>query len=268
MNDRSGPGLPTWLHWLESCPSTNSWAIEHSQQLSHGAVVFTLKQTAGRGQQGRVWYAPPGVLTASFVLDLPRAQLSGLSLAAGLAVIYAVEDLLPECQKRLKLKWPNDLLLHERKLAGILCEATFRASLPMTRVVVGIGLNRCVNFKQLDLPSNPDLYANAVSLDQVCKTVPDEMALLQRLRYYLLQVADLFARSTPAGLTVLLPELRDRDVLLDRDVRLELPQETVSGRAVGIDAQGRLLIADAAESVRAFTSGRVFWNRGASGELV
>lgn len=253
---------PVWLHEVETCPSTNSWAIEHSSQLDHGAVVFTAKQTAGRGQQGRVWYAPAGVLTASFVLDhLPMAQLPGLSLAAGLATIYAVEDLLPRChQGMLKLKWPNDLLLNQRKLAGILCEATSRASAPSARVVVGIGLNRCVNFDQSDL-NDTDILASAVSLHQVCDSVPDEMALLQNLRHYLLQVANILTRS---GLATLLPELRRRDALLNRSVTLELSQETVRGQAVGIDTQGRLLIVDAAqdaiEPVRAFASGRVSWD--------
>jgi BirA family transcriptional regulator, biotin operon repressor / biotin---[acetyl-CoA-carboxylase] ligase len=257
--DSTNHPQPVWLHEVETCPSTNSWAIEHASQLGHGAVVFTAKQTAGRGQQGRVWHAPAGVLTASFVLDhLPVTQLPGLSLAAGLATIYAVEDLLPESQGMLKLKWPNDLLLNRHKLAGILCEATSRASAPNARVVVGIGLNRCANFNQPDLHHTGAL-TNAVSLHQVCESVPDEMALLQNLRHYLLQVASILTRS---GLATLLPELRHRDALLNYAVTLELPQETVKGQAIGIDAQGRLLIAEATQdaiSVRAFASGRVSW---------
>ena len=60
---------PPWLHWLAQTPSTNSWALAHAAELQHGDVVFTPQQTAGRGQGDRVWYSPPGVLTASFVLD-------------------------------------------------------------------------------------------------------------------------------------------------------------------------------------------------------
>jgi BirA family transcriptional regulator, biotin operon repressor / biotin---[acetyl-CoA-carboxylase] ligase len=129
--------FPAWLHWLDQTPSTNSWSIEHLSQLQHGDVVFTPQQTAGRGQFDRIWHSPPGVLTASFILDgLDPSQQSGLSLAVGLAVIYAIEDLAISCQNCLQLKWPNDIWYDQRKLAGILCEVS------KDRLIVGIGCNR------------------------------------------------------------------------------------------------------------------------------
>jgi BirA family transcriptional regulator, biotin operon repressor / biotin---[acetyl-CoA-carboxylase] ligase len=264
---------PNWLHWVEQCASTNTWAIAHAADLGHGDVVFTRHQTAGKGQQGRIWHSPPGVLTASFVLDrLPTAQLPGLSLAAGLAVIYAIEDLLaidpPTEQSRqpferedlLRLKWSNDVLLDRRKVAGILCEATSSLSAGTARVVVGIGLNRCVDFAEAGLTA--DAIGEAASLHQVFPTVPDEFALLERLRYYLLQVANLFSRAAPErpGLALLLPELRRRDALIDRFIRIELPGESVSGQAAGIDDSGRLLLRLPDQQIRTFTSGHVLWN--------
>lgn len=220
--------------------------------LHHGEVVFTRQQTAGRGQHGRTWYAPPGVLTASFVLDrLHSSQLPGLSLTAGLAVIYAVQDLLPNLSSKLWLKWSNDVLIEERKLAGILCEAASRGS--HTRVVVGIGLNRCADFTQAGL--DPDLVNNAVSLYQVSESVPEELALLERLRHYLLQVSDVCQRD---GIAALIPQLRDRDFLYSRPVTIELAGEQISGQAIGIDTCGRLLVQLQAE-VKALVSGRVVW---------
>ena len=250
--------LPNWLHWVEQCPSTNTWAIAHAAELAHGSVVFTRQQTAGRGQQGRVWHSPPGVLTASFVLDrLPTAQLPGLSLAAGLAVIYAIEDLLPTKQDLLRLKWSNDVLVDRRKVAGILCEATSSQSSRTARVVVGIGVNRCVDFAEAGLTA--DEIGRAASLHQVFAAVPDEFALLERLRHYLLQVADrLSDGSDSGGLAVLLPELRRRDALLDRSIRIELPEETLSGQGAGIDESGWLLLRLPNQQIRAFVSGRVW----------
>jgi len=254
--DRTLENLPKWLHWLDSCPSTNTWASDRATQLQHGDVVFTRQQTAGRGQQGRIWYAPTGVLTASFVCDrLPVTQLPKLSLAAGLAVIYAIEDLLPNCQDILRLKWPNDVLINDRKLAGILCEATSGNTSINTRAIVGIGLNRCVNFAEAGL------NINAVSLHEISSIVPDEFSLLERLRHYLLEASGMLAMSDIAaenvGLAKLLPELRRRDMLRDRHITLELPQETISGQAVGIDTYGRLLLRLSDDKVQAFTSGRV-----------
>lgn len=247
--------LPRWLHWVESCPSTNTEAIARASDLHHGEVVFTRQQTAGRGQHGRTWYAPPGVLTASFVLErLPSSQLPGLSLAAGLAVIHAVTDLLPNLYSRLCLKWSNDVLISGRKLAGILCEAS--SSGFNTRVVVGIGLNRCADLTQAEL--EPSLANNAVSLHQVSSFVPEDLVLLERLRHYLLQVSSILSQPNSC-IAAFIPQLRDRDFLYNRLVRLELAGEQIAGQAVGIDAWGRLLLRLENGETRAFTSGRVVW---------
>lgn len=236
--------------------------MAHATNLHHGAVVFTRHQTAGRGQHGRTWHSPPGVLTASFILDrLPTAQLPGLSLAVGLAVIYAVEDLLSEQQGKLRLKWANDVLIEERKLAGILCEATSRSSSGNSRVVVGIGLNRCIDFAKAGLAT--DRVGNAISLHQISSMVPEELSLLERLRHYLMQVSDILSQRSDSlessGIAAFLPELHQRDILRDRSVILELVGEHISGRAVGFDPQGRLLLRLPNDEVKAFASGRVIW---------
>jgi BirA family transcriptional regulator, biotin operon repressor / biotin---[acetyl-CoA-carboxylase] ligase len=260
--------LPPWLCWIESCPSTNTWAINHPTRLHHGEVVFTRRQTAGRGQQGKVWYAPPGVITASFVLDrIPTSQLPGLSLAAGLAAIYAVEDSIPSLQGKLQLKWPNDILIDERKVAGVLCEAT--PSEWGRRVVVGIGLNRQADFdwarlKDKELPGqNCDAIAPPISLHEVARDVPDEMPLLTQIRHYLLQVADMLVRAEgsdrPLGLTLLLPELRRRDILLGREISIDLGEKVAIGQAMGINESGQLLVRLPNRQICAFSSGRVKW---------
>lgn len=255
-----GPNLPNWLHSLDSCPSTNTWAQNHSAQLHHGDVVFTRRQTAGRGQHGRTWHSPEGVFTASFVLDnLNPHLLSGLSLAVGLAVIYAIEDLAPDCRDMLRLKWPNDVLIHRRKLAGILCEASSGNTSPETRIIVGIGINRRADFDRAQ--QDTGAIDNAVSLHSISNTIPDEPSLTAKLRQYLLELAHLFSRTDkPAselGLALMLPELRRRDALIGSNVAIELSSETILGQAAGIDKGGRLLLRLPDETVRPFTSGRV-----------
>jgi BirA family transcriptional regulator, biotin operon repressor / biotin---[acetyl-CoA-carboxylase] ligase len=254
---------PEWLHWLEQCPSTNTWAIAHLSTLDHGAVVFTERQTAGRGQQGRIWHAPPGVLTLSIVLHhIPVESLPSLSLVAGLAVIYAIEDLIPALQGSLRLKWPNDVLANGQKLAGILCESVVSRSAG-GQVVVGIGLNHQVNFSHPDV--DPQLIKTAISLHQLAAT-PDAFSLIQRLRHYLLQTAGLmrwqYAEANlqpepPAGLTALLPALRQRDALLGQPITVELTGERLSGYACGISDRGYLLLGLPDGSQRSITSGHV-----------
>lgn len=246
--------LPPWLHWLDRCPSTNTWALDRLPTLQHGDVVFTPQQTAGRGQHGRIWYAPPGGLTASFVLDaIPAAQLPGLSLAAGLAVVYAIEDLLPELQNELRLKWSNDVILDGGKLAGILCEGVTQGATQETKVVVGVGLNRCVGFAQAGIDARS--MGNPISLHQVVATVPNQEAILTRLRHYLLETAGLL-RST-SGFAALLPTLRQRDWLVGKPIAIQQGQEQICGIAAGIDDRGCLLLKLADGTIRAFASGHI-----------
>jgi len=174
-------------------------------------------------------------------------------------VIYAIEDLVPDCRDMLRLKWPNDVWIHRHKLAGILCEATNGNVSGKTRAVVGIGINRCVDFAAAGLDER-DL-GNAVSLHSIASTVPDELCLVDRLRHYLLELADMFSTTdkpaSKSGLALLLPELRRRDALIGCPVAIELSSETICGEAAGIDGSGRLLVCLAGDRIQAFTSGRV-----------
>jgi BirA family transcriptional regulator, biotin operon repressor / biotin---[acetyl-CoA-carboxylase] ligase len=242
------PSLPTWLHWLETVSSTNSWAIERGAQLRHGDVVFTPCQTAGRGQFDRSWQSPPGVLTASFILDgfAPDRQV-GFSLAAGLSAIYSIEDLWPALGSQLQLKWPNDLWYQQRKLAGILCEAKG------PRLIVGIGCNLQADFSTID----PAQINNPISLHQIDPQLADcRLELLAKLRQYLLEAAFLVQNK---GLAPLLPELQRRDGLQGRFLQMELPHGTIAGRGAGIDSLGRLQIAlpETPGAVIACATGRV-----------
>jgi BirA family transcriptional regulator, biotin operon repressor / biotin---[acetyl-CoA-carboxylase] ligase len=240
------PSTPSWLHWLDQTPSTNSWSIEHLNQLHHGDVVFTPHQTAGRGQFDRVWHSPPGVLTASFILDgLDPSKQSGLSLAVGLAVIYAIED-LAACPNCLQLKWPNDIWYEQRKLAGILCEVS------KDRLIVGIGCNLRVDFAAAGLSDR--ITGNPISLHQIYALIITELALLERFRHYLLETAGILQYQ---GLEPLLPALRQRDALLDRSISLELSDATIHGTGAGINYLGQLQIRTTNHQIQTFATGRV-----------
>lgn len=254
---QSNPNTPNWLHYLETCPSTNSWAISHATQLNHGDVVFTPHQTDGRGQHGRTWLSPEGVLTASVVLDeIPSMQLPTLSLAVGLAVIYAVEDLVQDCQGRLRLKWPNDVLFEGRKLAGILCEASSAGA--MGRVVVGVGLNCCVDFSE---EYWGEIALRTASLHQVSAHVPEVLALLERLRHYLLEAVGILRFQDPSGqgLGGLLPALQSRDALLGHTITMEIGAERITGKAAGIGDRGHLLLRLLNGKIQSFASGHILW---------
>jgi BirA family transcriptional regulator, biotin operon repressor / biotin---[acetyl-CoA-carboxylase] ligase len=233
--------------------------LSHRTELRHGDVIFTQRQTAGRGRQGRAWQSPPGVLTASVVLE-GCAGLPELSLAAGLAVIYAVEDLSPNLQNQLRLKWPNDVLYEGRKLAGILCEASLvEASAQSDRglVIVGIGLNHCVSFEDAELAA---LAPQTMSLHQIAATVPSEWALLERLRHYLLETAGLFrfqAQTAETGFARLLPALRQRDALVGQTITIRVGTEHWTGQAMGLNEHGHLCLRLPSGNQQTFVTGHI-----------
>jgi BirA family transcriptional regulator, biotin operon repressor / biotin---[acetyl-CoA-carboxylase] ligase len=200
------------LH-LRRTDSTNERARELAiGGAPHGTLVTAAEQTAGRGRQGRTWTAPAGrALLCSVVLhEFPRL----LPLAAGVAVAELVGA-------GATIKWPNDVLLDGRKVAGILVEGRPREGW----AVLGIGLNVALALE--DFP--PELRQTAGTLGLEPDTIEPTLArLLERLDQWL--VAD-----APA----VLEAVRGRDALRDRWIRW-LGNE---GRAAGIDDDGRLLVA-------------------------
>jgi BirA family transcriptional regulator, biotin operon repressor / biotin---[acetyl-CoA-carboxylase] ligase len=242
--------LPSWLHWLDTVPSTNSWALERLDVLQPGDVVYTPRQTAGRGQFDRPWLSPPGVVTASFIWgSIAPARQVGFSLAAGLSVIYGLEDLMPQLQGQLRLKWPNDIWYQQRKVAGILSEGRGE------RLVVGIGCNLRADFSDRERASLGD----PVSLHQLVAGVPEPVALLGAWRRYLGEAVFLVQAR---GLDPLVPALGARNGLGDRWVSVETGGDRVAGRSIGFDGLGRLLLAiggesSAADGMVAVATGRV-----------
>lgn len=242
-HDDNHPAVPGWVIVLGSCPSTNSWALDHINTLSHGDCVWTEHQTAGRGRDGRGWRSPPGVLTASFVVDLsdpqrPTATVPSthLSLAAGLAIVHAIEDSLPTC--RPMIKWPNDVLIDQRKVAGVLCETRARSS-GVTAAVIGIGLNRCPQWDS-DHASLPLASGRAapIGLDE-CGPVPAALTLLVNLRRYLLEAAGMLAHGQWQPL---LSAIRQRDALSERALSVQTPTATLTGTGAGLHDDGSLLL--------------------------
>ena len=245
-----------WLIAVETCPSTSTWALEHCAALAHGACVWTQRQTAGRGRGGSTWQAPAGVLTASFVLHLKTATPQ-LSLAAGLAVCHAVEDLCPGLQ--VGLKWPNDCILTTAagtsgKLGGILCERP-QGMAGKNCVVVGVGLN-----VDPDWSADRDSLLLAIgrsypptSLAEHGPTIPTMEDLLDGLRRYLLEAAGMLEAEQWHRIV---DSWRTRDVLRGRELTIAVGSEQVSGTGTGIDDQGRLCL-NRADGPLALTSGSV-----------
>ena len=190
----TAPSSTTWLgrriELFDCLPSTNREAVQLAQaEVEHGTVVVADSQTAGRGRLSRTWFSPPGAnLYCSIILRTARPPerltewLSWLPLISALAAAEAIEQV---SSVHVSVKWPNDLLISERKVGGILCESgTGTRSDPFQ--IIGIGIN--VNVDQDDWPV--DLRDSATSIWQERKIVVDRNRLIAQLLLELEQCLD------------------------------------------------------------------------------
>ncbi len=193
-----------------------------------GLCCVAAEQTAGRGRLDRSWIAPPGTgLLASVLIRTSPAAASGLPIAAGVAVADALRDLFGLV---VGLKWPNDVLVGDGKLAGILVELVPAAG-PQTAAVVGLGLN-------LTVPGFPAGIAG-VSLHRLIPTPPDGDAVLDA---WLVALDGCCATLEDGGLPALLPRWRRVAVGLGRAVTVATPGGEVTGVALDIADDGALLV--------------------------
>lgn len=203
--------------------STNTRARELAAEgAPHGTVVTADEQTAGRGRQGRTWVAPSGkaLLYSAIVRPLDERHVM-LPLAAPLAVCAAAEELRAgtECE----VKWPNDVWLDERKLAGVLIEARPQDGW----AVIGVGLNLTIAPEEFP----PALQTTAVSLFGSGEKGGGSGDATEALNHHL----DHWVQQPPEAV---LSEWRNRDALRGR----EISWDEDSGIADGVDDRGYLLV--------------------------
>lgn len=227
---------------LASVDSTNKTAAELIQlsKAGHGTVIMAQEQTAGRGQRGRLWQSMPGRdLTFSLVLEPKELRADaqfGLAKLAALALLDTLSLLLPG---RVKLKWPNDLLVDRLKIAGILIECDLVGE-KVRHAIIGVGLN--VN--STDLPA--EFAATSLSLENgkvnSCNEVLEELLKAFRRRYA--QWVEDPALQDADYATALWARGRWADMVLDG--------EPLALRPLDVDPLGRLLVEHEGGKVAAY----------------
>lgn len=248
--DRLRDGLkPAHLHWFPRLGSTSSQAalLRKRSELFAPALILTGHQLAGRGRGSHTWFSGNGSLTVTFALPI-ESHLAPhqLPLIAGLAVREAAAEIvgLPSGHD-IALKWPNDLLYYDRKLAGLLCERVHHVDL------IGLGLN--VNLKTHAAPRS--LQRRIVSLHQLSNRPLDMtdalLTIWKHLRAFL-------RKRDEVAFTTLLREYDQHHALRNRDIRVitDINEPPVIGRCQGLDRTGRLLV-QTATGLKAIISGQV-----------
>lgn len=254
---------------FSSLDSTNRYLLDVARRRPQpGLVVVADHQSAGRGRLGRSWEAPPGANVLASVLLVPSLPVDQLHLCSAAVSLAAAEACAAATGVTVSLKWPNDLVVGERKLAGVLAEtvplsggeADQRAS---RAVVVGVGMN--VGWPPPDdadgTASVPDeLRASATSLVRETGRHVAPAHLLSRFLLALEPKVD--ALDDVSGRLRVAHEYRSRCDTVGRRVRVVLADGEISGTATDVTAEGHLLV-DVGACIVTVTAGDVVHVRGA-----
>ncbi len=250
---RSG-GLGCRIHWLRSTSSTNDIASQLAESgAEEGTLVVAETQTAGRGRHGRAWFSPPGAGLYVSVIVRPGTAVSNeetpaalLTLASGVAIAEAVHVVtgLPA-----QIKWPNDVLVGGRKLAGILAEAAVQGG-ALQFIVVGFGVN-------LQPAAYPPEFASRVTSIEAETNRPADRALV--LAEIVAALGERYADLRAGRFDAILSAWRQlASSLPGAHVEWDSPAGRVRGRAEGIDRHGALLVRAGGKVVRV-VAGEVRW---------
>jgi BirA family biotin operon repressor/biotin-[acetyl-CoA-carboxylase] ligase len=253
MSERR-PRLPGFyrLVALDSIDSTNEEARRRliaGEAVPEGTLIWAAEQTAGRGRRGRSWTSPRGNLYMSLVLRPGCAPgvAAQLGFAAAVALAEALADVLPG-QGRVRLKWPNDVLVDGAKVSGILLEAVATGEGGAAAVVLGVGVN---------LQSCPqDGLYKTISLAEAGSTIREPAELLERFAGRLLSWYELWRHD---GFAPLREAWLGRAVGLGQAIEVRLDRETLSGRFEALDESGALALALPEGGHRLVAAGDVFF---------
>jgi BirA family biotin operon repressor/biotin-[acetyl-CoA-carboxylase] ligase len=225
---------PFRLHWFPRLRSTNDYAalLRKRGDLFAPSLVLTGHQISGRGRGANSWWSGEGSLTVTFAFAIDQHLAPyHIPLIAGLAVRNAAAELTGNDE--IQLKWPNDLLFHRRKLAGLLCERIYNADL------IGLGMNVNVNPRLIPRSLKP----NVVSLGEIARQPLDMTAVLSGVAKHLHRM---LSHRDEQSFAAVVKEYNRHHALLGRRVVVEGSgeEQAISGTCQGLDEMGRLLLKD------------------------
>jgi BirA family biotin operon repressor/biotin-[acetyl-CoA-carboxylase] ligase len=241
------------IHWLDSTHSTNDVAARLAEAgAAEGTTIVAETQTAGRGRHGRSWFSPRGAGLYVSVILRPGAEIvkeaspvSLLTLASGVVIAEAVRAAtgLPA-----RIKWPNDVLVGGRKLAGILAESALHGG-ALQFVVVGFG----VNLRQAAYP--PEIASRVTSIEAETTRPPDRALILAEI---VAMMGERYADLRAGRFDAILGAWRELASLSGAPVEWDSPSGIVRGRAEDIDRHGALLVRVGGKLER-IVAGEVRW---------
>ena len=223
------------IHAYHSVKSTNDIAAQLAASgTPEGTIVTAEIQTKGRGRLSRTWHSPPHAgIYVSIILrpTFPAEQAPGMSIMTALALADTIENYCPD---RTRIKWPNDVLISGRKVAGILTELTAEGR-RIEYVIIGVGVN--VNHRADDFP--PELSSIATSVRRASRRKQSRVELLKQ---FLVRLEKEYTRYQKRGLSTSRTRMRWYSSLIGNRVKLAHGRRIIEGVALDIGADGSLIL--------------------------
>ncbi len=227
-------------YYFDSLESTQNKALEMACDITNdGAVIIASEQTRGHGRSARRWVSLRGGIWLSVILrptfDITITTL--FPIASALALSVAIEKTL---SIKPELKWPNDLTIRGKKVAGLLVDASLESN-RIASMVLGVGINFDVDAKQIEnsLKKTPNFYGAASLAGQGQKTRP-----IQLVQTFLAELEKVYNSLHARQTSKIISEWTLRSSTIGRDIELDTPDAKIRGRAIRIDEAGALLVSE------------------------
>ena len=238
-------------YYFESIDSTQNQAMKMASDVDDGTIIIAEKQTSGKGRSGRKWISPKGGIWFSIVMH-PKFDISVITLfplASSLALSYAIEKTLGI---KSELKWPNDITIKGKKVAGMLVDASIESN-KIEKLILGVGINFNVDVKQIEktLKDTENFYG-VVSLSEQNKTIKP-ISLLQS---FLIELEQVYNLLNSGDSKKIIREYTKRSSTIGQNIELNIDNRKIKGIAIKIDDDGALVVSENNKNIRV-TSGDI-----------
>lgn len=225
------------IYYFPELKSTNirakEKALHGAEEISEGTLIVAERQSAGKGRLGREWFSPVGGIWFSVILypQLSPSYISRITLMTAVAVVKSIKICT---QIKSQIKWPNDILINEKKVCGILTEMSAELDI-INWVVVGIGIN--VNIEHREFPE--DIQENTISLKE---TSGKEISRVKLAQTFLQEFEKYYEILKRREFSSILKEWKLYSHTLGKKIRVDIGERIITGEAVDINEEGSLIL--------------------------
>ncbi len=225
------------IYYFPELKSTNiiakEKALHRAEGIEEGTLIIAERQSAGKGRLGRKWFSPVGGIWLSVILypQLSPSYISRITLMTAVAAVKAIKICT---QIKSQIKWPNDILINEKKVCGILTEMSAELDI-ISWVVVGIGIN--VNIDHREFPE--DIQENTISLKEVSGK---EVLRVKLVQTFLKEFEKYYEILKRREFSSVLKEWKLYSHTLGKKIRVDIGERIITGEAVDINEEGALIL--------------------------